>query len=106
MQTTAYELRISDWSSDVCSSVLLARVWSVRLRLADGDAAALISELGPVLAEGNPWRPLAIETEAALRLQTGEADKAVALYKSLADSPSKPSRLRARATAMVRAPGG
>src|SRR3546814_4179562 len=26
-QKTAYEMRISDWSSDVCSSDLLFRVW-------------------------------------------------------------------------------
>src|SRR3546814_10133339 len=27
MQKTAYEMRISDWSSDVCSSDLTCRVW-------------------------------------------------------------------------------
>lgn len=84
----------------------LARVWSVRLRIGKADAASLIAELGPVLADGSPWRPLAVETEAALRLQTGETGKAVQLYKSLADAPSTPSRLRARATEMVRALGG
>src|SRR3546814_4853139 len=37
-QKTAYELRISDWSSDVCSSDLFrnSRVWRVRIRPADG----------------------------------------------------------------------
>src|SRR3546814_2933169 len=29
-QKTAYEMRISDWSSDVCSSDLKFHVWSVR----------------------------------------------------------------------------
>src|SRR3546814_6884455 len=29
MQKTAYEMRISDWSSDVCSSDLPRRVWLV-----------------------------------------------------------------------------
>src|SRR3546814_20102907 len=29
MQKTAYEMRISDWSSDVCSSDLLIRLWPV-----------------------------------------------------------------------------
>lgn len=84
----------------------LARVWSVRLQIGKADAAALIGELGPVLADGNPWRPLAVETEAALRLQAGETGKAVELYKALADAPSTPSRLRARAAEMVRALGG
>lgn len=84
----------------------LARVWSVRLRIGKADAAALIGELGPALADGNPWRPLAVETEAAIRLQSGETDKAAQLYKTLADASSTPSRLRALATEMVRALGG
>src|SRR3546814_21124641 len=28
-QKTAYEMRISDWSSDVCSSDLIGRVWNI-----------------------------------------------------------------------------
>src|SRR3546814_4706257 len=42
-QKTAYEMRISDWSSDVCSSDLIEGAF--RLRLADrhvGDAAGRI----------------------------------------------------------------
>src|SRR3546814_5154113 len=35
-QKTAYEMRISDWSSDVCSSDLLGRIGSV---LAEADFA-------------------------------------------------------------------
>src|SRR3546814_20451869 len=31
-QRTAYEMRISDWSSDVCSSDLLAEAWFARIR--------------------------------------------------------------------------
>src|SRR3546814_7297965 len=37
-QKTAYEMRISDWSSDVCSSDLFVLIDEVcRFRLADGD---------------------------------------------------------------------
>src|SRR3546814_6358092 len=36
-QKTAYEMRISDWSSDVCSSDLLKRVRSSRERESDKD---------------------------------------------------------------------
>src|SRR3546814_8050411 len=43
-QKTAYELRISDWSSDVCSSDLPAR------KKGRGDAAALDRRIGR-------WRP-------------------------------------------------
>lgn len=84
----------------------LARVWAVRLRIGSADAATLIAELGPALADGGPWRPLAVETEAAVRLQDGETGKAAELYKSLADDASTPSQLRARATEMVKALGG
>src|SRR3546814_9825320 len=39
-QKTAYEMRISDWSSDVCSSDLLLRNLPVKaLTLADGSTA-------------------------------------------------------------------
>src|SRR3546814_7662517 len=31
-QKTAYEMRISDWSSDVCSSDLAAKRWSIIIR--------------------------------------------------------------------------
>src|SRR3546814_5182627 len=37
-QKTAYEMRISDWSSDVCSSDLLAIEQLVAFRLAAGEA--------------------------------------------------------------------
>jgi hypothetical protein len=84
----------------------LARVWAARMRIGSVDAATLVGELAPALADGNPWRPLAVETEAAIRLQAGETDKALALYKSLADDATTPSRLRGRATEMVRALGG
>src|SRR3546814_13763928 len=39
-QKTAYDMRISDWSSDVCSSDLLADSFETALHLADGLAFA------------------------------------------------------------------
>src|SRR3546814_8126573 len=54
-QKTAYELRISDWSSDVCSSGLLGEVLCRdRQRFgdafADGDAGHNDDELRPAIA--------------------------------------------------------
>ena len=83
----------------------LARVWSVRLQIGKADASALIAELAPALADGSPWRPLAMETEAAIHLQAGDTGRAAELYKALADDAATPSRLRARAAEMVRALG-
>src|SRR3546814_2798786 len=41
-QKTAYEMRISDWSSDVCSSDLASTLWDVepdgRLKVRHGDS--------------------------------------------------------------------
>src|SRR3546814_7819087 len=63
-QKTAYEMRISDWSSDVCSSDLLIREMSVEPgiilvgRMGVGDAG---QRLGP--GQGGP---LAVGIERAL----------------------------------------
>src|SRR3546814_9239250 len=49
-QKTAYEMRISDWSSDVCSSDLLASIlmmialYSINLRIMGRPNVPLISE--------------------------------------------------------------
>src|SRR3546814_10027405 len=52
-QKTAYEMRISDWSSDVCSSDLLVRAYA---RLVAGMAARFRNyglPTGDLLQEGN-----------------------------------------------------
>src|SRR3546814_2034028 len=63
-QKTAYEFRMSDWSSDVCSSDLLRRAlrnlidnavaYGVRARLSvavgDGEARVIVSDDGPGLS--------------------------------------------------------
>src|SRR3546814_9048911 len=54
-QKTAYEMRISDWSSDVCSSDLLVVVLAVVLGSVGGGEAemhrATVFELEAVIAE-------------------------------------------------------
>src|SRR3546814_20384851 len=65
-QKTAYEMRISDWSSDVCSSDLPRRqapAEAVReaVLVEQGDAEALVH--GPAVAD---VRPIEIETPRRL----------------------------------------
>src|SRR3546814_5820626 len=67
-QKTAYEMRISDWSSDVCSSDLLEARW------ADSAATTLVTDAaGIVVMSSDPrWRfrslrPIAAETQRRLR---------------------------------------
>ncbi|MFX4222847.1 MAG: tetratricopeptide repeat protein [Thalassobaculum sp.] len=84
----------------------LARLHGVRLRIGTADAASLRSDLEPLLTPGNPWLPLARETEAAIALQAGDTDKAVESLKLLADDPATPGRLRQRASELLQALGG
>src|SRR3546814_1872201 len=56
-QKTAYEMRISDWSSDVCSSDLFALAWWLLAVAAGGDvyataAACLASPIGMIALFG------------------------------------------------------
>src|SRR3546814_4095978 len=64
-QKTAYEMRISDWSSDVCSSDLLEslekRVPAFAKKAAQGDkeakiAASVLGQALELLREGKPAR--------------------------------------------------
>src|SRR3546814_9052831 len=65
-QKTAYEMRISDWSSDVCSSDLL--------RLLDGGRTRLV----PPAADGaGRWRPrCARDPVGARRRRAADGDRA------------------------------
>src|SRR3546814_6161219 len=49
-QKTAYEMRISDWSSDVCSSDLIGRRFADRARILEivGRCAVALFVFGPV----------------------------------------------------------
>src|SRR3546814_15362428 len=71
-QKTAYEMRISDWSSDVCSSDLRPVIF----RTVDigGDKALPYMNVGDSAQEENPamgWRALrlALECEGLLKVQ-------------------------------------
>src|SRR3546814_8854658 len=71
-QKTAYEMRISDWSSDVCSSDLAARRSCSHLRRAADDdqqrdreqrddrhrraVADLVLKIGRATCKGRGWR--------------------------------------------------
>src|SRR3546814_17924881 len=63
-QKTAYEMRISDWSSDVCSSDLEYE-WGVHIAIFAGKAGLSGDEIAALLAvpaDLSPWSP----SEAAL----------------------------------------
>src|SRR3546814_1205496 len=62
-QKTAYEMRISDWSSDVCSSDLPADRPDVVLAIAELDFAA--QAVAESVAEGTDRRPAVVQVDAS-----------------------------------------
>src|SRR3546814_2481083 len=65
-QKTAYEMRISDWSSDVCSSDLVEGVGEAHHPLAPGDLAGQLQSGLDGVGAGRP-RELDLVLEAAGR---------------------------------------
>ena len=81
----------------------LARLHGVRLQIGTADTTALNTALAPLLADDNPWYPLARETEAAIALAAGDRAAALEIFKALADDAATPGRLRQRASEAVAA---
>src|SRR3546814_7486682 len=50
-QKTAYEMRISDWSSDVCSSDLGSKLYTFTVQATDGQRIAFLHARGDVVSE-------------------------------------------------------
>src|SRR3546814_8542991 len=72
-QKTAYELRISDWSSDVCSSDLLAMPGLAALAGFEGAKAGALASLTvyavpQVLAAAAPMGPAAVQMGTLVKL--------------------------------------
>ena len=81
----------------------LAELYYVLHELATGDPEALAKRLEPLRADDNAWRHSAIELTALLALRQGDAATAEADYTKLADDPTTPTGIRARAAEMLRA---
>jgi hypothetical protein len=79
----------------------LARVLRVLATLDKDDPQQLTARLAPLTEARNPWRYSAIELTALLAQRGGDAAKARDLYTSLADDPTAPRQLRARAAEML-----
>lgn len=79
----------------------LADLLWVQHQLDAGDPAAVEGRLAPLLAPGNPWRPLALESQALLKLRTGDTKAASNILHELATFPSAPPGVRARAALLL-----
>jgi len=79
----------------------LANLLWVQHQVDAGDPAAVQGRLAPLIAPGNPWRPLALECQAWLLLRTGDQDGARAILHGLVSDRTAPDGVRARAGGLL-----
>ncbi|MGF1639656.1 MAG: tetratricopeptide repeat protein [Rhodospirillales bacterium] len=70
------------------------------------DRAEIEGRLGPIAADGNPWRHSAREIVGILALQAGEARKAEEMFAALVADLEAPEGMRARASELLAAARG
>src|SRR3546814_14627527 len=86
-QKTAYEMRISDWSSDVCSSDLSVSPMRLNMRELNGEARRVLSLAWPVMLTSLNWTLLhLIDVAVVGRVSTHELG-ALAAGRALTDVP-------------------
>jgi hypothetical protein len=91
-------------SADTAADPLLrdvANLMWVQHQVDQGDPAAVEGRLAPLVAQGNPWRPLAMEEQALLMMRTGQDAKARDILKQLQTDASAPDGVRARASGLL-----
>ncbi|HEV7265385.1 MAG TPA: tetratricopeptide repeat protein [Falsiroseomonas sp.] len=75
----------------------LATLMTVMHALDSGDPAQLAARLGPLAAEGNPWRASAREAQALLALRQGQNEEARRILEALVADQAAPQGIRERA---------
>lgn len=91
-------------SADTAADPLLrglADLQWVQHQVDAGDPAAVEGRLAPLLAADNPWRPLALESEAWLALRTGQDARARDILKGLRADVLAPNGVRNRANGLL-----
>lgn len=84
----------------------LAALQALRMRASEGQTDGAIAALETLAADGAPYRLLAIEFRAALRLLAGETDAAHEDLRLIMGDPGATPDLVQRAVAALRASGG
>jgi hypothetical protein len=79
---------------------LAALLWAEN-QVDQGAPESIEGHLATLVVPGNPWRPMAQETQALLALRTGQAGRARDLLKQLTTDQMAPNGLRARAAALL-----
>lgn len=95
----------ADTTADPLLRDLASLLW-VQHQVDAGDPAAIEGRLQPLIAAGNPWRPLALENQAWLAIRTGRTDQARETLQALAADPAAPEGARGRANGLLIRLGG
>ena len=90
----------ADTAADPLLRGLADLLW-VQHQVDAGDPAAVEGRLQPLVASGNPWRPLALENQALLALRTGRSDAARDTLRQLAADATAPDGVRGRANGLL-----
>ena len=96
-------------SADTQADPLLrdvANLMWVQHQVDQGDPSAVEGRLAPLVAAGNPWRPLALEDQALLMMRTGQDAKARDILEQLRADPAAPDGVRGRASGLLTRLGG
>ncbi len=84
----------------------LARLQAVRVGVAAMDPAEAVAELDPLTAEGAPYRVLALELRATVRLNAGDVEAAHADLNAIIGDPQATRESSERAVALLLSSGG
>jgi hypothetical protein len=84
----------------------LARLQAVRVGAAAMDPAEAVAELDPLTVEGAPYRLMALELRAAIRLNSGDIEAAHADLNAIIADPQATQGSSARAVALLLSSGG
>ena len=84
----------------------LARLQAVRVGAASMDPAEAVAELGPLTTEDAPYRLLALELRAMIRLNAGDAEAAYADLNAIIGDPQATRKSSERAVALLLSSGG
>jgi hypothetical protein len=79
----------------------LARLLAILHDTSTGDPAALEAALGPIAADGNPWRFSARELQGVLALRQNDRARARTIFGGLAEDQGAPAGIRGRASEIL-----
>ena len=97
---TLWDQLAADTEADPLLRDLASLLW-VQHMVDFGDPAAIEGRLLPLVAAGNPWRPMALESQAWLQMRTGQADKARETLRSLLADATAPDGVKGRANGLL-----